>query len=241
MDSFELLITSLKIIVIFVTVVHVVPIMIWVERKGAALIQDRPGPNRVGIFGLLQPVADALKFIFKEDPIPDSVNKFLYCMGPFLSLLPATLVIAAIPMGDFFQIGDKIYKIQVADLDVGVLYMLAIGSLGIYGILFGGWASNNKFSLVGSLRAASQMVSYEVPLGLAAVGAVLVFGSFSLREMTQMQEDAQISAMDADDQEDAQISAMVMGTNKMLHLEAKPMRMHYFSSNTPKCRQMTRS
>jgi NADH-quinone oxidoreductase subunit H len=188
MDSFELLITSLKIIVIFVTVVHVVPIMIWVERKGAALIQDRPGPNRVGIFGLLQPVADALKFIFKEDPIPDSVNKFLYCMGPFLSLMPATLVIAAIPMGDFFQIGDKAYKIQVADLDVGVLYMLAIGSLGIYGILFGGWASNNKFSLVGSLRAASQMVSYEVPLGLAAVGAVLVFGSFSLREMTQMQE-----------------------------------------------------
>lgn len=184
----DLLIAASKAILILVAVIQVVPVMIYVERKVAALIQDRPGPNRVGPFGLLQPVADAIKFLFKEDPIPPNTNRFLYTLAPFLALLPACLVIAALPIADRALIGGREISIQIADLDVSLIYVLAIGSLGVYGILFGGWASNNKYSLIGSLRSASQMVSYELPLGLAVVGSVMVFGTFSLKEMVFQQE-----------------------------------------------------
>jgi NADH-quinone oxidoreductase subunit H len=188
MSGLDLILSALKAIVILVGVIQVVPVMIYVERKVAALIQDRPGPNRVGPFGLLQPVADALKFLFKEDPIPPNTNRFLYTLAPFLSLLPACLVTAALPIADKAVILGREVTIQIADLDVSLIYILAIGSLGVYGILFGGWASNNKYSLIGSLRSASQMVSYELPLGLATVGAVMIFGTFSLREMVLFQE-----------------------------------------------------
>lgn len=177
-----------KVILIYGLFVNIVPLMVWVERKGAALIQDRPGPNRVGPFGLFQPIADFVKFLWKEDPIPVNANRFLYVLGPFLTLIPASLVIAAIPLGDHLLIKGHPILLQIADLDVGLLYMLAIGSLGIYGILFGGWASNNKFSLLGAMRSSSQVLSYEIPLGLAAAGAVIVFGSFSLREIAFLQE-----------------------------------------------------
>jgi len=188
MTGLEWIILLSKLLVIYLTIVHVVPIMIWVERKGAALIQDRPGPNRVGPFGLLQPVADALKFLVKEDPIPNSVNRVLYAMGPFMTLVPASLIVAVLPVGDFFEVQGKSYFMQIADINVGLLYLLSISSLGIYGILFGGWASNNKYSLMGAMRSASQIISYEIPLGLAAVGAVTVYGTFSLREMALGQE-----------------------------------------------------
>lgn len=188
MGALDLTIAALKAILILVGVIQVVPVMIYVERKVAALIQDRPGPNRVGPFGLLQPVADALKFLLKEDPIPLNTNRLLYTIAPFLSLLPACLVIAALPIADKAVLFGRDITIQISDLDVSLIYVLAIGSLGVYGILFGGWASNNKFSLIGALRSASQMVSYELPLGLATVGAVMIYGTYSLRDMVLFQE-----------------------------------------------------
>lgn len=183
MDTFSLLVTAIKTLAIYLLIIQVVPVMIYVERKIAALIQDRPGPNRVGPFGLFQPVADFIKLLMKEDPVPSNVNKFLYQLGPYLAVLPASLAIAALPLGDQFEIQGQTFLLQIADLDVGLLYIFAIGSLGIYGILFGGWASNNKFSLIGAMRSASQIVSYEIPLALGATGAVMVYGTLSLREM----------------------------------------------------------
>ncbi len=121
MTGIEFAVMLVKLIVIYVTIIHVVPIMIWVERKGAALIQDRPGPNRVGPFGLLQPVADALKFLLKEDPIPVSTNHVLFAMAPFLTLIPASLITAALPFGDHFVVLGKEYHMQIADLNVGIL------------------------------------------------------------------------------------------------------------------------
>lgn len=188
MDWMDLLVIAVKTAVIYLGMVQVVPIMLIVERRGAALMQDRPGPNRVGPFGLFQPIADVIKMMMKEVAVPRQVNKALYLLGPFLVLFPASLVIAALPFGDFFTVFDKSYPLQVANIDVGVLYMLAVGSLGIYGILFGGWASNNKFSLIGAMRSSSQIISYEIPLGLAAVSSVLWYGSFNLREMVVTQQ-----------------------------------------------------
>ncbi|NBX69130.1 MAG: NADH-quinone oxidoreductase subunit H, partial [Proteobacteria bacterium] len=188
MEAMDLIVTAVKTAIIYLGMVQVVPIMLIVERRGAALIQDRPGPNRVGPFGLFQPIADVIKMMMKEVTIPRQVNKALYLLGPFLVLFPASLVIAAIPFGDFFTLFDRNYVLQVANIDVGILYVLAIGSLGIYGILFGGWASNNKFSLIGAMRSSSQIISYEIPLGLAACSAVVWYGSFSLREMVSIQE-----------------------------------------------------
>jgi NADH-quinone oxidoreductase subunit H len=195
MDWMDLIVTAVKTIVIYLGMVQVVPIMLIVERRGAALIQDRPGPNRVGPFGLFQPIADVIKMMMKEVAVPKQVNKALYILGPFLVLFPASLVIAALPFGDFFTLFDKNYILQVANIDVGILYVLAIGSLGIYGILFGGWASNNKFSLIGAMRSSSQIISYEIPLGLAACSAVLWYGTFSLREMVTGQEGTLLSVL----------------------------------------------
>lgn len=179
---------TLKIFLLFFSIVNVVPVMLWVERRMCGLMQDRPGPNRVGPFGLLQAVADVIKFFWKMDPIPQNSNRFLYLIAPLLSVIPASLVIAAIPFGDHLMIGGKEFRLQITELNVAILYMMAIGSLGAYGILFGGWASNNKYSLMGALRAASQMISYEIPLGLAATGAVLFYGTYSLREMVLVQD-----------------------------------------------------
>lgn len=187
-DAFGLSLNAVKIALLYFSIINVVPIMNWVERRAAALIQDRPGPNRVGPFGLLQPIADFIKFLWKEDPIPEGVNKTLYVIAPFLAFLPASLVIAALPMGDYVELFGYQITLQIADLNVGLLYFLAIGSLSIYGILFGGWASNSKFALLGSMRSSSQIISYEIPLGLAAASCVLLYGTFSLKGMTVLQE-----------------------------------------------------
>ncbi|MBI1860221.1 MAG: NADH-quinone oxidoreductase subunit NuoH [Deltaproteobacteria bacterium] len=188
MNTVDIAILVAKTLLFYLIVLHVVPIMVWVERRGAALIQDRPGPNRVGPFGLLQPVADFVKFIFKEDPIPTGANRGLFLVAPALILIPASLTLAVLPFADKVKLFGREILLQVADLDIAILYVLAIGSLGIYGILFGGWASGNKFSLMGALRASSQVISYEIPLGLAAVGAVAVYGTFSLREIALAQD-----------------------------------------------------
>lgn len=188
MDLLSIIILCVKVALLYFAVINVVPAMIWIERKGAALIQDRPGPNRVGPWGLLQPIADSVKFLFKEDPVPTHVNKILFSAAPFIMLLPASLTLAAIPFADKAIVFGREIQIQIADLDVALIYVLAIGSLGIYGILLGGWASNNKYSMMGALRGSSQMISYEIPLGLAATGAVIIYGTFSLRTMVFAQE-----------------------------------------------------
>ena len=129
-----------------------------------------------------------MKFLWKEDPVPSHVNRFLFNLAPFLTLIPACIVIAALPFGDFMEIAGQKVILQIADINVGLLYVLAISSLGIYGILFGGWASNNKYSLIGAIRASSQIISYEIPLGLAATGAVDHLWDFQLREMVLQQQ-----------------------------------------------------
>lgn len=157
--------------------------MSLVERKLSAFIQERHGPNRVGPFGLLQPLADLIKFLFKEEYVPDTVSPLLYRMAPAIAAVPAMLTFAAIPFG--FYAGEPMV---IADINIGVLYILAIGSLGIYGVILGGWASNNKYSLLGGLRASAQMVSYEISLVLSLVAVIAVSGSLSMSEVVLSQD-----------------------------------------------------
>jgi NADH-quinone oxidoreductase subunit H len=159
----------------------------WAERKVAAFMQDRTGPNRAGIFGLLQPIADGVKMFMKEEFIPDKANKFLFILGPCLAMITACMTGAIIPWGGTFTIGDTVYSLQVADINIGILYIFAVVSLGVYGIMIGGWASNNKYSLLGAIRASSQMISYELAMGLAILAIVLLSGSVSLKEIADKQ------------------------------------------------------
>jgi NADH-quinone oxidoreductase subunit H len=153
-------------------------VMVWAERRVSALMQDRKGPNRVGPMGLLQSIADLGKFIFKEDVVPLHVHKWMYVLAPAIALTPAMVTFAVIPFGP---------GLQIADLNVGILYVLSIASLGVYGITLGGWASNSKYSLLGGVRASAQMISYEVCLGLSAVGVLLLAGTLHLGRIVEWQ------------------------------------------------------
>ena len=177
----ELLLTIIKIGVIFGGVMNVVGILSWVERKTMARVQMRLGPTRVGPFGLLQPLADGVKFLFKEDVIPTNANKLLYIAAPVVSLVPAFLSFAVVPLGPSFQ---------VTDLSVGLLFIFAVTSLGVYGIVLGGWASNSKYPLMGAMRASAQMISYELSLTLSVVGVLMIANTLSLRELVVAQEGA---------------------------------------------------
>jgi NADH-quinone oxidoreductase subunit H len=187
------LIVSIWSVVVCAAVVGIalqlVPGLIWAERKVCARIQGRLGPNRVGPFGLLQPVADAIKLLTKEEIIPRGADKPLYFLGPFLVFVPAALAMAVVPWGHDMRIGDVTIQLQVADLHVGILFVLACTSLGVYGIAFGGWSSDSKFPLLASLRSAAQMVSYEVAMGLAIVALVMTAGSVSLRDIVMGQQE----------------------------------------------------
>ncbi|RME75493.1 MAG: NADH-quinone oxidoreductase subunit NuoH [Planctomycetota bacterium] len=167
---------------------QIVPGLIWAERKVCARIQGRRGPNRVGPFGLLQPVADAIKLLTKEEIVPAGVDKPLYYLGPFLVFVPAALAMAVVPWGHDMVIGGQRVPLQVAELHVGVLFVLACTSLGVYGIAFGGWASNSKYPLLAALRSSAQMISYEVAMGLAVVAVVMTAGSVDLREIVAVQQ-----------------------------------------------------
>ncbi|SDD53861.1 NADH-quinone oxidoreductase subunit NuoH [Niabella drilacis] len=150
------------------------------ERKVAAFIQDRIGPNRAGPFGLLQPLADGGKLFFKEEIIPLASSKFLFILGPLLAMVTALLTSAVIPWGSSMNIGSRVVPLQVADVNIGILYVFGVVSLGVYGIMLGGWASNNKFSLLAAIRGASQMVSYELAMGLSLIAVLMLTGSLQM-------------------------------------------------------------
>ncbi|HMO33682.1 MAG TPA: NADH-quinone oxidoreductase subunit NuoH [Lacibacter sp.] len=159
----------------------------YAERKVAAVIQDRRGPNRAGPFGLLQPVADGMKLFFKEELIPNASNKILFILGPSLAMITAMLTGAVIPWGDKVELFGRTIDLQIADINIGVLYVFGVVSLGVYGIMIGAWASNNKYSLMGGLRAASQIISYELAMGLSLIALLMVTGTLSIREMVDQQ------------------------------------------------------
>lgn len=159
----------------------------WGERKVAAALQDRIGPNRTGPFGLLQPLADGGKFFFKEDFTPAGADRFLFILGPSITMFVSLVTGAVIPWGKSLNIGGTSFDLQVANIDVGVLYLMGMVSIGVYGMMIGGWASNNKYSLIGAIRASSQMISYELAMGLALLSIIMMSGSLDLKVITEAQ------------------------------------------------------
>jgi NADH-quinone oxidoreductase subunit H len=175
------------IVVIFTITLVIAMYSTYAERKVAAFMQDRIGPNRAGPFGLLQPLADGLKMFFKEEIIPTASDRFLFILGPSLAMLVALMTSVVIPWGKDIHVGDYIIPLQVADINIGILYIFGVVSLGVYGIMIGGWSSNNKFALMGAIRASSQMISYELAMGMAVIALLMSHGSLSLRTIVEDQ------------------------------------------------------
>ncbi len=190
----DLIITLVKILFVFVvTVGFFAPVLTWVERKQSALMQDRIGANRADIMGftvlgLFHIIADALKMFTKEDFIPDGANKVLHTISPIIALVPALLTFAVVPFGGQYTLFGKEVNLVISDLDVGLLFVFAIASLATYGYVIAGWSSNNNWSLLGSMRTASQMISYEVTMGLTIIGVLMVYSSMKLTEIGAIQE-----------------------------------------------------
>ena len=184
MDTFFILTSLAKIVgILFVVILPMVSYSVYAERRVSAFIQDRPGPNRVGPAGLLQPIADVIKLLMKEDFTPGHVNTFYYWLAPCLAMMPAIITIAVVPFGStLFGV-----PMVIADINVGILYVFAIASLGVYGIVIGGWASNSKYPFLGGVRASSQMLSYELSLGLAVIPIFLIVGQLRLTEVVRYQ------------------------------------------------------
>jgi NADH-quinone oxidoreductase subunit H len=160
----------------------------WAERKVAAFMQDRRGPNRAGPAGLFQPLADGLKLFMKEEIIPLSSNRFLFVLGPGLAMLTAMMTSAVVPWSSHFTIGGREVSLQIADVNIGILYIFGVVSMGVYGIMIGGWASNNKFSLLAAIRGASQIISYELAMGLSIIALLMLTGTLSLKEIVEQQQ-----------------------------------------------------
>jgi len=175
-------------IVVFVITLVIAMYSTLAERKIAGFMQDRYGPDRAGIFGLLQPLCDGGKFFFKEEIIPAGANKSLFILGPVIAIVTACISSAVIPWGQNLTIGDQVINLQVASgINIGVLYIFGVIALGVYGIMLGGWASNNKFSLMGAIRAASQSISYEIGMGLSLIALLMVTGSLQLEDIVAQQ------------------------------------------------------
>jgi NADH-quinone oxidoreductase subunit H len=183
----ELAISVVKILVIFHALLGLFSLMTYVERRVLAFMQFRLGPNRTGPFGILQPVADGIKLFFKEEVIPQGAHKWLFVAAPAISILTAFLSIAVVPYGGTIHIKGRAIPLQIADLDVGVLFLFAISSLSVYGLVTAGWAANNKYTLMGGLRSSAQMFSYELALGLSWVGLIMRAGSFRISDIVASQ------------------------------------------------------
>lgn len=187
MNSTLIIDKSVIILVVFAVTMLMAMYSTWAERKVAAWLQDRIGPNRAGPLGLFQPLADGLKLFSKEEFFPNTPNKFLFVVGPAIAMSTALMTSAVIPWGDRFHLFGRDILLQATDIDVALLYIFGVISVGVYGIMIGGWASNNKFSLMGAVRAASQMVSYEVAMGLSIIALLMMTGTLSLREISAQQ------------------------------------------------------
>jgi len=191
----ELTITLAKILfIIGLTVGFFAPVLTWVERKQSAIMQDRIGANRADIMGftalgLFHAIADAIKMFTKEDFIPQGANRFLHTLSPIIAVIPAILTFAVVPFGGQYELWGTKINLVISDLDVGLLFVFAIASIATYGYVIAGWASNNNWSLLGSMRTASQMISYEVTMGLTIVGVLMVYGTLKLTEIGAAQED----------------------------------------------------
>jgi NADH-quinone oxidoreductase subunit H len=183
-----IIITLVKIAVVLVVFLLLVAYLTWLERKLLGHFHVRLGPMRVGPHGLLQPIADGLKLLFKEDLIPANVNKFMYHLAPVLTFVPALIILAVIPFGKEFTLLGQHIDLVISNFNMGVLYVLGVSSLGIYGMVLAGWSSNNKYSLLGGLRSSAQMISYEISLGLSIIGILMLAGSLSLVDIVNSQD-----------------------------------------------------
>ncbi len=182
-----IIISVIKALVVFAVLMTTLAYLQWVERKVIAHIQVRPGPYRVGPHGLLQPLADVIKLVTKEDLLPPYVSKVLYLLAPFLAVTMALLSISVIPFGPAITVAGHETWMQLTDLNIGVLFVLAVSSMGVYGIALAGWSSNNKYALLGGLRSSAQMISYELPLSIAIAAPLLIANTLSLRELVEKQ------------------------------------------------------
>ena len=187
METTDLIIKLVLVVAIFGISLVVAMYSTYAERKLAAFFQDRVGPNRAGPFGILQPLADGAKMFMKEEIIPTKASGFLFVVGPSLAIMTACIGSAVIPWGQQIVIGSRTIDLQVADINVGVLYIFGVVSLGVYGVMIGGWASNNKYSLLGAIRAASQNISYEISMGLSIIALLMLTGTLSLKEIAEQQ------------------------------------------------------
>jgi NADH-quinone oxidoreductase subunit H len=182
-----LIITIIKIVLVLLVILTAVANLVYAERKISAAIQNRIGPNRVGPFGLLQAPADVLKLFIKEDIVPAKANKAVHTLAPIISITVALVTFAVIPFGNTIALFGNQVKLMIADVNIGVLYILALTSLGVYGITLSGWSSNNKYSLLGGLRSSAQLISYELSMGLAVVGVIMMAGTLRLDRIVEAQ------------------------------------------------------
>ncbi|MEK7250356.1 MAG: NADH-quinone oxidoreductase subunit NuoH [Bacteroidota bacterium] len=185
------IISTIKIVlVLFVGVLPLVAYLVYAERRISAFIQNRIGPNRVGWWGLMQSPADVLKLFIKEDIVPVKANKFIHSLAPVISITVALVTIAVVPFGNTIELFGRQIKLMIADVNIGVLYILALTSLGVYGITLSGWSSNNKYSLLGGLRSSAQMISYELSMGLSIIGVIMIAGTLQLDKIVESQAHA---------------------------------------------------
>ncbi len=182
-----LLISIIKISVVLGIFLGAVAYIVLLERRVAAAIQNRIGPNRVGWQGLLQPLADVVKLVMKEDIVPRASDRFVHDLAPVISILVALTTIAVVPFGTTISLFGQEIRLQIADINVGVLYILALTSLGVYGVTLSGWSSNNKYSLLGGMRSSAQMISYEIAMGLSIIGVIMIAGSLQLDKIVAAQ------------------------------------------------------
>lgn len=183
----DLLITLAKIAVVHGVILTGVAYSVYAERKVSAFVQNRYGPNRVGPQGLLQPLVDVIKLLMKEDIVPEKANKFIHALAPGISIVVSLSTFAVIPFGDTITLFGRTIQLQIANVNIGILYILALLSLGVYGVTLSGWSSNNKYSLLGGLRSSAQMISYELSMGIAVLGIIIINGTLELNQIVQNQ------------------------------------------------------